>query len=65
MKVLIGFVLWLQDQRNAINAADLGDIDFMEDGEKVDIPKEKIKEWEFTGLNNTDFITSGFYKENE
>ena len=39
-----------------INCPELEDIVFFYKGEKVDIPKKVIDEWEFIGLNNSSFI---------
>lgn len=35
----------------------------VEDIIKIDISEGKLEEWRFIGLNNFDFITSGFYKD--
>ena len=51
--------------RQKINQQDLSDITFTENGKVVKISKEQIEEWEFCGLNNIDFISTGYYKENK
>jgi hypothetical protein len=44
-----------------INSFDLEKIDFIsERGNVLKIDKDKIDSWKFIGLNNTDFIDSGF-----
>ncbi len=48
--------------RKRINGTPLKNIDFYEDGKLVKYPEDWIPEWEFTGLNNLDFIQTGFYK---
>lgn len=45
-----------------INSIDLDEIQFYENGDRVEISKETLEQWKYIGLNNTDFITSGFYK---
>jgi len=53
------------EQRREWNSARLDRIEFYEDGVQLDIPIELIDEFEFTGLNNIDFITTGFYLQKE
>lgn len=50
-------------RRAAFNHLDLNDIDFYEDGKKLEIPNSLINHFHFTGLANIDFIASDFYKE--
>ncbi len=63
MQVAIEYINWLQEERAKINRADLRDIEFFENGMKLDIPQEILDNFEFTGLNNIDFIWSDFYKK--
>ena len=51
--------------RKYIQSLDLCDIDFFEDGEKLDIDPKLADEFEFTGLANIDFITTNYYKKAE
>ena len=55
------------EQQRKWNNVRLDRIEFYENGIQLDIPIELIDEFEFTGLNNIDFITTEFYlqKENE
>lgn len=64
MKVAIEYIRWLHEERLKINLAILEDIEFFEDGMKLDIPQKVIDDFAFVGLNNIDFILTGFYKEN-
>ena len=48
-----------------INSVDLADIEFMENGKKLDIPKSLINEFKFMGLCNHSFINMGIYLEDE
>jgi hypothetical protein len=62
MKVNVEKLLKLKQELAEINSADLADIEFYENGKLLDISAEIISEWEFIGMNNVDFITTGFYK---
>lgn len=62
MQVAVEYIKWIQEERTKVNRAKLEDIEFFENGMKIDIPKEVIDKFELTGLNNIDFIWSGFYK---
>ena len=55
----------VQAFRRYIHKLALSEIDFYENGEKLDIPEELVDEFELTGLNNIDFITTGYYKKDE
>lgn len=63
MKVKIEDIRAMQDMRAKINNIALCEIEFYEDGKKVEINEEIIDDFEFTGLSNIDFITSGAYLE--
>ena len=65
MKISTEYILALAQHRNEINRVPLRDIDFEEAGEVLDIPEKVFAEFELTGMNNMDFITSGFYKGKE
>lgn len=49
--------------REKVNTTALSDIVFTENGEPVDIDKRLVDEFRFIGLNNIDFILTGFYKD--
>ena len=49
--------------RSYIQKLNLWEIDFYEDGVKLDIPKELVDEFGFTGLANIDFITTNYYRK--
>ena len=61
MKVAIEYIEWIAEERAKINRAELEDIEFFKEGMKLDISQKKINEFKFCGLNNIDFILSGFY----
>ena len=61
MRVDIEKVRWIMDERRKINILALNDIEWYEDGKKVDIPKETVDDFSSIGLNNIDFIGSGYY----
>lgn len=56
MKVTIEEILEMQKRRSEINSFDIKDIEWYENGVKVEVPNEYLDEWRFTGLSNTDFI---------
>jgi hypothetical protein len=49
----------LQKRRREINALDLKDIEFFRNGEKVEVSYSAIREWDFVGLSNIDFVEMG------
>ena len=57
------YIMWLQSERQRINKLKLSEIEFTENAEVLDIPKQTIEDFEFIGLNNTDFITSCYYQK--
>lgn len=63
VKINVEEIKRIQKRRAEINKLDLQNIEFYEDGVKLDISPEKIKEFSFIGLNNVDFIALGFYRE--
>ena len=61
MKATIEYIQWLQYERMRINATPLEEIEFSENGARVIIDKKLIEEFEIIGLNNMDYILSGYY----
>lgn len=43
--------------RNRINKLNLYEIEWRWKGKKIEVPREDIEEFDFTGLNNLDFIS--------
>lgn len=62
-RIAIEYIQWLQKERAKINLAKLEEIEFFKNGMKLDISKDVIDAFELTGLNNADFISSGFYRK--
>ena len=62
MRVDIEHIKYLQEERIKINREQLKDIEFYENGVKVDISPSIIENFGFIGLNNTDFIETDYYK---
>jgi len=62
MRVDIEHIEYLNKERRKINMAALRDIEFYKNGKRVEISDKIIEDFEFTGLINTDFISTGFYK---
>ena len=44
------------ETRSEWNKPLTSEIEFHKDGKKVDIPKDELDEWDFTGLHNVDFV---------
>ncbi len=61
MKVSIENIKWIHEQRAKINREPLENIEFYEQGKKIDMPEQLIEDFCFTGMNNVDFILTGFY----
>lgn len=61
IKITIEEVFELQKRRQRINKLPLEKIIWRKNGKPIVISKEIIEHWEFTGLNNIDFIISGAY----
>ena len=62
MRVDVERIKELKKELNDINIEILEDIDFYENDRIVVIDKKLLDEWGYIGLNNTDFITTGYYK---
>jgi len=61
MRVDLEEIIELEAKRLRINSVDIEDIEFYENGEKLEIPLDVIQKWRFIGLNNMDFITTDYY----
>jgi hypothetical protein len=62
VKIAIEEIMAISERRGQINHLSLDEIIWTENGIEVDVPQERIDQWDLGGLNNFDFITSGFYK---
>ena len=63
VRVDIEKIIKIKEELRKINALSMDEIEFFENGQKIIIDPELLKEWDYIGLNNTDFITSEFYKD--
>lgn len=61
MKVNIEDVIRIANERKAINSLDLNEIEWYQNGVKIEISKEVIEDFELTGLSNMDFITGNYW----
>lgn len=61
--VSIEYIKAIMEQRAYVNRLDFRDIEFYEDGKKLNIPEDVLSDFELTGLNNIDFIWSNFYNK--
>lgn len=55
LKVIKGYL-------KQINNTPFEDIVWYENSEKLEFSKEYLDNWKFIGLNNCDFIITGYYK---
>ena len=62
MKVDLETIRLINAIRLSINSTPIDEIEWYENDKKVDIAKKAIFEFLYTGLNNIDFINSGYYK---
>ena len=63
MKIDINEVKALKSRLREINKLEFRDIVWVDGDKELEIPKQFSDDWEFTGLNNADFIYTGFYLE--
>jgi hypothetical protein len=63
MKVAVEYIKWLDEERAKINRVPLEEITFFENCEVVEVDKEVLEDFKFTGLVNTDFILTDCYKD--
>ena len=64
-RVDIEDVLRLQQKQAEINKLEFKDIEWYKNGEKIEIDQKIIDQFDFTGMNNIDFIISGYYEQPE
>lgn len=55
----INHVRRLNEERRKINRIPFKEIIWMDGDKPVDVPQQLHNEWEFTGLNNIDFVEYG------
>ena len=62
-RINISEIIKLKERLNEINSLDLSDVNFIDEfGNAIKITNEMYEDWKYTGLSNTDFITTEFYK---
>jgi hypothetical protein len=59
VRIAIEEVMDIQKRKRRINRLKLSSIIWTLNGNDVPVNPEIVREWEFTGLNNTDFIQGG------
>ena len=63
LKIKISDIFAHQNWRQNILSKDFDELEFIDNNGEPIICSELIKnEWKYSGLNNIDFITSGFYE---
>jgi hypothetical protein len=55
-RVDVGRIATLLEELAAFNRADLAEVEFTENGRRLDVPPETIRAWQFTGLSNACFV---------
>ena len=63
LQVSVEYIEWLELVRAKINGVDLSNIDFYNDGQKLEMDDRSIKRFKFIGLSNECFVLSGFYRD--
>ena len=63
MRVDIEKVKEYLEFKKSVNSVELYEIKWYENGEEIKFDPEMIEEFIFCGLNNIDFISTGYYKE--
>lgn len=62
-KIRISDVLRIAEEAAEINKTNFEEIEWLdENGAVIPIDEKILKDFKFTGLNNMDFIKTGFYK---
>ena len=62
MKVNIEEVIGINKRLADIDAANLADIEWYENGKKIEVTSEALEEFRFIGLCNRSFIEYGFHE---
>ena len=56
MKVSIEEIIEMELKASVINSAPLEDIEWTFNDQPIEVPKDKVEDWKFTGLSNKDFV---------
>ena len=59
-KVDINYVKWLKEELRKINQLKFDTIRWTKDGKVVEFDPVLLEQFDYFGMNNTDFITMGF-----
>ncbi len=57
-------IMSLKNELNQLNKFEVDECEFWFDGLKVEIPKEEMDQWAFTGLNTVDYIMTKEWPDN-
>lgn len=63
VEISVEEVMKLQNRLDEINLIPFCDIQWLENGETLMVDKSVKDEFRFTGLCNSNFITTGYYQE--
>jgi len=62
MRIDIEHVRKIQEERLRINKLKLEEIEWYENGKRVEVDPKDAEDFKFTGLCNTDFVTMNFFE---
>ena len=62
LHVSVEYLKWLQAERARFDKANLRNVVLYEKGQRLEYPEARIKRYEITGLNNMDFVLTGWYE---
>ena len=63
LKIHVEEIIYLDEQLRRINRVPLNEIEFYENGVKLEIDPKLIEEFEFTGLGNVNFVLMKYYSD--
>lgn len=62
--VKVSYILDIEDKRQQINKIPFKDLKLLDDnGMEIFVDEHIRQQWRFTGLNNTDYVSTCFYKQ--
>jgi hypothetical protein len=63
MRVDVEEIYGIKARRKQINSIPLKDIEFYQDGKRIEFDKSAMDEWRFVGMSNIDFIELDFQND--
>jgi hypothetical protein len=62
MKVDVEHIKYLLEERSRINRTPLEELEFYENGVKIEFPEGFLRDFRYTGLCNTDIVAADLYR---